>query len=311
MYIKNIKNKLIIIFTFVVSVIFLAVMWNTKWKPMAEMTELGYLKLEPIALIDGQTSAECYVVVQVDTTDGKKELNILISEAYDEISRSANLENYQSKKKVEGYYYYLESAGKVLFSKDITTAKEYMETTAGPIVEMILLLNIFLIIVIALSMGLGDVSSANLPNSVDMRKPILVCEYSKIICSVVALFCIGTGGMMLKSVYSIWTNARSPEDYFFAIGSLVLGSAFICMGIVFVFCMKNYAIVFFEDGIMYRNIIGKTRKYTDEQIEYVSIFRSRGNYSIRIRTVDMSIWLTSYCTNYYKAVELVGKYPCK
>lgn len=103
---KQVKGITIIMLSIMISVIILAVMWNTKWKPMTEMTELGYLKLEPITLIDGQTSTECYVVVQVDTTDGTKELSILISEAYDEISRSANLENYQSNQKIGLFSYY-------------------------------------------------------------------------------------------------------------------------------------------------------------------------------------------------------------
>ena len=103
---KYIKSKLIVIRTLIISVVFLVVMWNIKWKPLYEMTELGYLEVEPVGKAtkeakssEGYPYLEHYVVVEVDTADGVKECTILISQAYDKDDSKKALERLSKQPK--------------------------------------------------------------------------------------------------------------------------------------------------------------------------------------------------------------------
>lgn len=308
---KYIKNKLIIIFTLIVSVIFLAVMWNIKWKPLLEMTELGYLELEPVAKVtrkvtssEGHTSTEYYVVVEVDTADGMKECKILMSRAYDEDDSVKNLENYKSKKKVAGYYFYMESTEKVLFSKEDATTREYMESKVKSVVIWVLALNIVFIVAAILASVTGRMGAGDLPKGDWTRDQMVVCRYNTFTFGISAMMLFAIAAIPLFIAFFVFENPENFEDWMLSIVFVMVGLFGIGGGIMFVLYMINYRVVFFPGGISYRNVFGKTWQYTEDQIKSVSY--SGRNIIIRIKGKMVS--LNSYCTNYRLALDVVKEY---
>ena len=308
---KYIKSKLIVIRTLIISAIFLVVMWNIKWKPLYEMTELGYLEVEPVGKAtkeakssEGYPYLEHYVVVEVDTADGVKECTILISQAYDKDDSEKRWKDYQSNQKVAGYYFYVESKGEILFSKDHTTAKEYMESKAILVVIAVLALNIIFIIAAILSSVTGRLGSGDLPKGGWSRDQMVVCRMNTFTMGVLAEMMFGLGAGMFLGVYFICTYAKCLEGYFFAILFVLIGLMFTGVGILIFLYMKNYRVVFFPGGISYRNEFGKTRQYTDDQIENVLYFR----HNVKIKTKDKLIGFNYNCTNYSWALDMVEKY---
>lgn len=314
---KHIKNILIIILALIASVVFLIFMWNKEWKPLAEMTELGYQELVPVAkatkpitVNDGQQSTEYYVVVEVETVDGPHKMNILMSQAYDEENLVTNLENYRKKKKVSGYYFYSETNGEVYFSKDIATAQEYMESRAEMLVRIVLLLNIFLIVVLALATGFGFSRLPFIPGGNWTKEQLIVCRYSNFAYGLLAVLCLAMGGGMVWLACFMWTHPEGSDSFVVAPMFVVLGLAFIALGVLFILFMKNYVVVFYPKGIVYRNAIGRTWFFTDEQVEYASVIHAYRNHSIRVQTKEKNVWLNYYCTNYNRAeTYVVEKYP--
>ena len=308
---KYIKNKLIIIRTLIVSVIFLVVMWNIKWKPILEMTELGYLELEPVAKAtkevtssEGYPYLEYYVVVEVDTADGVKKCNILISQAYDEDDSEKRWKDYQSNQKVAGYYFYMESAGEILFSKDHTTAREYMESKAKLVVISVIALNIIFIISAILSSVTGRLGAGDLPQGNWTRDQIVVCRYNVFTLGLVATVLFVIGAVMFGMMFFVVAYAESLQESLYSTIFVMPGLLLVAMGILVVLYMKNYRIVFFPGGISYRNEFGKTRQYTDDQIENVLYFR----HNVKIKTKDKLIGFNYNCTNYSWALDMVEKY---
>ena len=318
---KHIKNILIILLALVASAAFLAFMWNAEWKPLSEMTELGYQEVTPVAKAtkpvtysDGTESTDYYVVLEVDTVDGPRRVGVLMSEAYGKKDLLQNLENYRKKKKVEGYYFYSEATGQVYFSKELATAQEYMEQKAKPYVEMVLLVDVFLVIILACTSGFSAVCLPEIPGGAWSEKDFVVCRYSTGWFGFVLVICVATGVMCLWAAFHLTLGAISKDSLDlegYTAGSLffLLGIIFFGMAVVFLLYMKNYVVIFYPQGIVYRNILGKTWNYSDEQVKYVSIIDAYKNRSLRVQTEEKNIWLNSYCTNYYKAKEAVMKYP--
>ena len=111
---------------------------------------------------------------------------------------------------------------------------------------------------------------------------------------------------------SVWEKYLAQEIgielkaclYFFAILFVLIGLMFTGVGILIFLYMKNYRVVFFPGGISYRNEFGKTRQYTDDQIENVLYFR----HNVKIKTKDKLIGFNYNCTNYSWALDMVEKY---
>lgn len=314
---KHIKNISIIIISLIASIALLYFMWEKEWKPLAAMTELGYQELTPVAkatkpitLSDGHESTQYYVVVAVDTVDGLKQLYIEIEEAYDEDDLLKSLNYYSSKKKVGGYYFYSEINRAVYFSKDIATAQEYMESRAKIVVQTVVILNVALIIIILLTTIMGATKLPLIPGGDWTKEQLVVCRYSNFSYSVLAVMCIAFGGGMIYLTYYLLTSAESADSIMAGIMFGPLALTFIAMGILFILFMKNYVLVLYPKGIVYRNAIGRTWFFTDEQVEYVSVIHAYRNHSFRIQTREKNIWINYYCTNYNQAERfVVEKYP--
>lgn len=314
---KRSKSVLYIILIIVASCAFFVFMWNKVWKPLSEMTELGYQELEPIAkatkpitVNDGQESTQYYVVVAMDTKDGTKQLYIEIEKAYQEEDLMKCLNAYRGKKKVGGYYFYSEAKQKLYFSKEIETAKEYAANSAKGVIWIVVIIDIALIAVITLMVFMGRMKLPFIPGGNWSSDQLIVCRYNNATYGFLAVLCIGMGGGMIFLSGYLLTSAKSMDEFLPGLMFIPLSIAFLAMGILFVLFMKYYVLVLYPKGFVYRNAIGRTWFFTDEQVQYVSVIHAYRNHSFRIQTQEKNVWMNYYCTNYNRAERYVEeKYP--
>lgn len=314
---KRNKSLLYLILIIVISGTFLAFMWYKVWKPLSEMTELGYQELSPVAkatkpitLSDGHESTQYYVVVAVDTKDGERQLYIEIEEAYAEEDLVKCLNSYRAKKKVGGYYCYSESSREAYFSKEISTAKEYMQSRAKGVIEIVVVIDVALIAVIMLMVFMGRMKLPFIPGGNWGSDQLIVCRYNNATYGFLAVMCIGMGGGMIFLSGYLLTSAENMDTLLPGLMFIPLAIAFLAMGILFMLFMKYYVLVIYPKGLVYRNAIGRTWFFTDEQVQYVSVIHAYRNHSFRIQTEEKNVWINYYCTNYNQAERYVEeKYP--
>lgn len=149
-----------------------------------------------------------------------------------------------------------------------------------------------------------------LPGGPWEREQLIVCRYSEMTYSALALFCVGFGSFML---YGAYVNATDPGEWDPAQAVFILGTmglVFIALGGVFLMFMKNYMMVFYPDGVLFRNLLGKIYVATNDQIEYVSVIPAYQRRSFRIKTVDKDLWINWYCSEYHEAEQYaLSRYP--
>lgn len=314
---KPYKNILIIMVSLIASGLFLYFMWMKVWQPLSNMTELGYLELTPVAKAtkpitvgDGQESTQYYVVVAVDTKEGERQLYIEIEEAYEEEDLVKCLNSYRAKKKVGGYYFYSETNREAYFSKEISTAKEYMKNSAKGVIDVVIVINATIIAVIILMAYMGRMKLPFIPGGNWGKDQLIVCRYNNATYGFLALMCIAMGGGMIVLSGYLLTSAENMDTLLPGLMFIPLAVAFLAMGILFMLFMKYYALVIYPKGIVYRNAIGRTWFFTDEEVQYVSVIHAYRNHSFRIQTKEKNIWINYYCTNYNRAERyLEQKYP--
>lgn len=314
---KRIKNIVYVILIIIVSGAFLSFMWYKVWKPLSQMTELGYQELTPVAkatkpitLSDGQESTQYYVVVAVDTKDGERQLYIEIEEAYAEEDLAKCLNSYRAKKKVGGYYFYSEVKQEAYFSKDIATAKEYIKNRAKGVIEIVVIIDVAVIAVIVLMAFAERMKLPFIPGGNWENNQLIVCRYNNSTYGFLAVLCIGMGGGMIFLSSYLLSTAENMDTFLPGLMFVPLAVAFLAMGILFILFMKYYVLVIYPKGLVYRNAIGRTWFFTDEEVQCVSVIHAYRNHSFRIQTKEKNIWINYYCTNYNRAEHyLEQKYP--
>lgn len=161
--------------------------------------------------------------------------------------------------------------------------------------------NLFLIATCALSVGMNFVQLPKLPGGPWEREQLIVCRYSGLIFSGIALMLICLGLVMW---YAAYLNIIDPPEYGLRDTILIfgmMGIVFIAVGSVFILYMKNYLLIFYPDGVLFQNLRGKIYVTTNEQIEYVSIIPGYKERSMRLHTADKDLWINWYCSEYHKA----------
>lgn len=160
--------------------------------------------------------------------------------------------------------------------------------------------NLFLIATCALSLGMNFAPLPKLPGGPWEREQLIVCRYSGLIFSGIALMFLGLG---MLAAYGCYLNIADPpansED-----GALVLGmmaTLFIAAACVFILYMKNYILIFYPEGVLFQNLRRKIYVATNEQIEYVSIIPGYKERSMRLHTQDKDLWINWYCSEYHEA----------
>lgn len=309
---KKSKYIFIVLATIITAVLVLVVMWQIAWKHYYEMTELGYQEIVPRAKItktetlsSGQETARYYVAVPVETQLGVRDACIPFSAAYGKSDIVYGIEKFRAETPIKGYYYYSPTLGEVYYSKDIATAKEYMYAKSKGWVIAVLAVVVMVLLGTGLCWYFGKVVLPDIPGGMWHEEQLLVCRYSSggfafgmmMSLSMVIMMGILVGVMVTDGQYAL------------AVVFAWLGALFLILVVTFGLWMKNYVVVFYPEGIVYRNALGKVECYSDSDIQYVSVIDAYRNHSVRIQTTKRNIWLNAYSTRYWDAVQWVNKYP--
>ena len=113
----------------------------------------------------------------------------------------------------------MESKGEILFSKDHTTAKEYMESKAILVVIAVLALNIIFIIAAILSSVTGRLGSGDLPQGNWTRDQMVVCRYNVFTLGLVATVLFVLGAVSIGMVFFTFCKCKIVFSGTFAITS--------------------------------------------------------------------------------------------
>lgn len=139
------------------------------------------------------------------------------------------------------------------------------------------------------------------------KNPVLVCRCNSYFSCIIFMFSVmvflflfggGIAGFILEGM--------GPHCIALAFCSLMM----LGLCIFIWFYMVNCVLMFYEGGLVYRDLPGKVHCIKDEEVEYVYILEYGEHRSIRIHTTRMLISLPNVATNYYEAKEYARKhYP--
>ncbi len=258
---------------------------------------------ESIEVNDGSESTRYSVVVEVDTPSGPRWAYIEMEEAYEEEDIRKCLDYYRVKKTVDGYYFYSKEKRKVYFSKEIATAKEYMESNAKGTVELIIGIDLTILVAILLTSMFKVDKLPDIPGKWE-RDELIVCRYVGFMFGFLAAMCAGLGVALTGVSVHLLTNAGNLEAFFTAMLFPVLTLMMFAEAGMIVLFMRNFALVFYPEGVVFRDLFGKTWSFTKEEIMRVRLMGSKAFY---VQTKEKSICVTSFGTNYYSAEEYVKK----
>lgn len=317
-YMKHRIEIILIVFVLIASALCLLLIWGLYWRPFSKMTELGYQERTPVAkttkpiTVNGEEeSTQYYVLVEVDTQDGPQWAHIEIEEAYGEEDFVKCLNYCNAQKTVDGYFFYSEPKRKVYFSKEIATAQEYMESKAKGIFWLIIGLDVATIVAFLLTALYKEVKLPVIPGSWTSEQ-LIVCRYSGFGFGVLTVLCIALGAGLTQLSWHLLTTAANVEAWLTAMMFPFLALMFLALGVMIVLFMKNFALVFYPEGVVYRDLFGKTWTFAEEQIKSVWINDAFGEPSFHVRTKEKNIWVTRFSTNYSRAEEYVkNKYSSR
>ncbi len=307
-YMKYKRDIIKILVELFLSVVVLLLLWGFYWRPLANMKELGYQELKPVAKAYKSTdeSTQYMVVVEVNMfrVRGSNRAYIEIEQAYGEEDLNRCFKYYHAKKTVKGYYFYSEELEKIYFSKEIATAKEFMKSKADGVLEFIIGLDVAFLIAFLMNVFFKNVKAPAIPETWTGEHAI-VCRYVHGDLGELVALCISLGaGLAQSAVYWLLT-AETLEDGFAAIFNLLPSLMSIGFGVLIVLIVKNVSVVFCPEGIVHRDLSGKILTIPDAQVEGVLKMDALGQTSFSIRTKEKNIRVENFATNYYAAEEYV------
>ena len=156
--------------------------------------------------------------------------------------------------------------------------------------------------------GLMNILKYEIPQEYQNGNDVLVCHYCtwKLGFPAVILFVLGLfSGTGLTVSCLTGDNMYVPERLSLLILSIGTGVFCAAMGWLAVKYMKNWTVIFHENGIWYRNLTGKIYNYTDAEIKWYTITNGPKHYCITLGTASKRMWINRYSPNYRQAKELV------
>lgn len=129
------------------------------------------------------------------------------------------------------------------------------------------------------------------------KEELVVCKYNRHACCAIFSVCLILSLLLLGGAI---TNFRS--------GMTVGGFALVCCGLImlvpgiaFWFCMTRYVLIFYPDGLVYRDLRGNVYHITDQEVQYVC-HMGYGKYrSFKLKTEERCIILGVQARNFYEA----------
>lgn len=134
------------------------------------------------------------------------------------------------------------------------------------------------------------------------QKIIVSCRYRTISYFFLTAITLGLTGCL------IWGAVNFALEGMFEVmlGALCFALVFGILSAMLIGFIKNYAVLFCEDGIVFRNLFGKSREYSYAQVKQYRIFRnpiSPSKSTITICTAEKNFVLNAMCSNFNKACE--------
>ena len=147
-----------------------------------------------------------------------------------------------------------------------------------------------------------------LPEGYEEKDILLVCNFRTWLACASLVGGIFVGGLMFLGMCMNLISGQGDIGEVLAAVVLMAGVLF-CFEFFIYTMMKNYAVVFLTDGVLYREMNGKVHFYRDAEVTNFSQTHN-GKYSrILIETDTGSVNLSCNATNYYNgAIEICEKY---
>lgn len=141
-----------------------------------------------------------------------------------------------------------------------------------------------------------------IPREYQNRSDILVCHYYTRGFGLLAIVCVVLGLFFaIGMTYGLAGNMNGLEKLLFATMSIGVGVFSVAMGWMFVLYMKNWTVIFHDDGIWYRGIAGEIFNFAHEEVRGYTITSGPKHYYITLWTEQKRIWIDSASPNYYQA----------
>lgn len=172
-------------------------------------------------------------------------------------------------------------------------------------IELAIVVNVYLFAICVFSVMMSLLPLPELPGGPWKREQLIVCRYSGLAYSGMALMFIGFG---LGMLYGGYLNLVTKHEMEPALIMGLMALMFFVGGGVFILFMKNYMVIFCPGGVVYQNLFKKTYVATNEQIEYVSVLSTHHYRSLRLHTADKDLCLNSYCSEYFEAKEYARRH---
>lgn len=144
-----------------------------------------------------------------------------------------------------------------------------------------------------------------------MQENVVVsCRYRTLLYFFLAALSLGLAAFSLWGAVGFAVE-RVYEPMFIFLGLVVI---FGLLGAALIGFIKNYAVLFCRESIVYRNMFGRSCEYSYAQVERYRIFRnpfSPGKSTISIFTKERIIVINGCCSNFDKACTFLEQSQLK
>ncbi len=147
-----------------------------------------------------------------------------------------------------------------------------------------------------------------IPKEYQNRNDVLVCHYCTAHLGFLAVILLALGlfsgtGLTISCLTS--DNMYVLEKLSLLVLSIGVGALGAAGGWLAVKYMKNWTVIFHENGIWHRNLMGKIYNFTDAEVKGYTITNGPKYYFITLCTKSKRMWINSYSSNYHQVKKLV------
>lgn len=155
---------------------------------------------------------------------------------------------------------------------------------------------------------LMNILKYEIPQEYQNRSDVLVCHcctsYLEILAVILLIWGSFSGiGQTIIDLTS--DNMDLLEKLFFCVLDIGVGALGVAGGWMVVKYMKNWTVIFHENGIWHRDLMGKIYSFTDAEVKWYTTTTTPKYYSITLVTESKRMWINSYSSNYRQVKELV------
>lgn len=181
------------------------------------------------------------------------------------------------------------------------------------VIGIVVTLAVWVLMAYAVKHILNLVKLPSVPVEYAQKRPVLICRYNSLLACFIFLLPVALFLVMFWGAITNFKTDGVGESFWW-----LLFCSLLCLEFcVFLWMLiANSVFVFYEGGLVYRDLLGKVHCVADKDVRYVYMLEYRvesGSRSfIRIKTSGRMISISSIATNYYEAQEYVRRiYPSK